>query len=136
MDIEDMLARAVKSGKVGVIDRAQRKNRFSPEIEMEMLITESKKLLEVEQFSVGDILTWKSAALAHNSKPSKDGKMVVIEVLQEPIRNLHAKKDGSPYYGEPQQIRAMVIGEEGEALCYLFDATRFKKIGNIYDKKA
>ncbi len=112
--------------------RDSRESKFSPDIELQMLTEEAKKYLEAFKPEVGDILQWKSKALVSTRIPSKDGYLVVTEVLDEPIRNMDNKLHGSTYFGELSDIRGMLVDSEGSCICYLYDSNKFKKIGNIY----
>lgn len=135
MDLEKMIAKAIEDGAIKEVSKQPKKNRFSPEIEKEMLVSESKRYLEKYEPKIGDIITWKSRALKHVTHPEDDGLAVVVRVLEKPLVSLSEKAMGSNYYGETEDIRAMVIMDNGNALCYMFDSQRFKKVGNIYEGK-
>lgn len=135
-DIKELLKALTSGGakihEVKMDKRKSRESKFSPEIELDIISSESKGYLEEYKPEVGDIMQWKSRALVHNSYPTKDGYLVVTEVLDKPLRNTNKKEGGDAYYGELENIRAMVIVEDGTAVCFMYDSKRFKKVGNIY----
>lgn len=76
-------------------------------------------------FQVGQLVRWKPG-LRNRVRPLYDQPGIVIEILDEPVRDL--EKTGSSYYREPLDIVVGIIDEDGDFVFYHFDSGRFEPL--------
>ena len=78
---------------------------------------------EKNEFSVGQIVTWKDGMKNKNS----DGPFVVVEVITTPLRDQNGEA-GSPYYRENLDIVLGSLDEDGDFLCFHYDSARMRPL--------
>jgi hypothetical protein len=78
---------------------------------------------EKNEFSVGQIVTWKDGM--RNKK--NDGPFVVVEVITTPLRD-PSSEAGSPYYRENLDIVLGSIDRDGDFLCFHYDSARMRPL--------
>lgn len=83
-----------------------------------------QKLLTLNTFKVGDLVTWKTG-LKNRKYPKKYQPAIVVAVLDTSITNIE-DNSGSPYFREPLDVVLGVLSEEGVFNTYYYDKRRFK----------
>ncbi len=83
-----------------------------------------QKLLTLNSFKVGDLVTWKSG-LKNRKLPRKYQPAIVVAVLDNSITNIE-DNSGSPYFREPLDVVLGVLSEDGVFNTYYYDKRRFK----------
>ena len=78
---------------------------------------------EKNEFSVGQIVTWKDDLKNKNS----DGPFVVVEVITAPLRD-PSGEPGSPYYRENLDIVLGSFDRDSNLLCYHYDSARMRPL--------
>jgi hypothetical protein len=83
------------------------------------------RLRKSHPMTKGQLVQWKEG-LKNKATPAYGEPVIVIEVLKEPVFDFEQKGSGSPYFNEPLTLVAGIIAENGDFLCYHFDARRFE----------
>lgn len=85
-----------------------------------------KSLLQQEDFKSGEIVKWKSE-LKNKKKPEYDQPCIVIEVLENPIKDINMDNSGTSYFNEPLDLCLGLLDEDGEFMTFYYDRRRFTK---------
>jgi len=80
----------------------------------------------VENFEVGDIVTWKEG-LRNKKHPEPGTVALVVKVFDEPLADSGAGA-GSPYFNEPLGMVIGIIDDDGDFLCFHSDPRRFTHV--------
>jgi len=87
-----------------------------------------KKCLETlrtrHDLKVGDIVDWK----ANMKNKRSDGPFIVVEVLEEPVRNSESD-ECTLYFREPLDIVLGMQDSDGYFICFHYDSRRFQPVG-------
>ena len=78
---------------------------------------------EKNEFSVGQVVTWKDDLKNKNS----DGPFVVVEVITAPLRD-PSGEPGSTYYRENLDIVLGSFDRDGDFLCFHYDSARMRPL--------
>ena len=78
---------------------------------------------EKNEFSVGQIVTWKDGMRNRNH----DGPFVVAEVINPPLRDQRGES-GSAYYRENLDILLGTFDRDGDFVFYHFDSARMRPL--------
>ena len=78
---------------------------------------------EKNEFSVGQIVTWKDGLKNKKS----DGPFVVVEVITAPLRDQSDDPD-SRYYRENLDIVLGSFDRDGDFICYHYDSARLRPL--------
>ena len=78
---------------------------------------------EKNEFSVGQIVTWKDGMKNKKS----EGPFVVVEVLTDPSLDPSGEA-GSPYYRENLDILLGTFDRDGDFIFYHFDSARMRPL--------
>jgi hypothetical protein len=89
------------------------------------LRTVYKKLLDIHEFKVGDLVKWKEG-LKNKKRPHLNQPAIVIELLGEPLRERQGEEAGSPYYREPLDIILGLFDDDHEFMMFYYDKRRFE----------
>ena len=99
--------------------------------QQQRLEKEYSSYLKRQAFEVGQIVQWKPG-LKNSRRPLYDQPLVVLEVLDSPIRDTKVAT-GSPYYREPLDIVLGLIDEDGDFLAFHFDSNRFELFSGAHN---
>ena len=83
------------------------------------------RLSKINHFTNGQLVQWKEG-LKNKATPAYGQPVIVVDVLKKPVFNFGENSDGSQYINEPLTLVAGIIAENGDFLCYHFDARRFE----------
>lgn len=80
--------------------------------------------MEKESFTPGQLVKWKPGMI--NKKiPGENEVGIVIEMLEEPLRDNDGRDAGSPYFREPLDLVLGVFDQDGDFITFYFDSRRF-----------
>lgn len=80
---------------------------------------------ERHSFQAGQLVRWKPGQRNKN-RPVYDQPAVVLELLDQPIRNKAEISAGSSHYREPLDIILGLVDEDDEFIAFHFDSARFE----------
>jgi hypothetical protein len=82
-----------------------------------------QKLLEPNEFKVGELVKWKDG-LKNKKRPYPNQPAIVVQLLEKPDQV--NEEAGSPYYREPLDIILGLFDDDDEFLMYYYDKRRFE----------
>lgn len=115
MDLMEMLAGA--SGR-GNFDGTTPLKNFTEEAKDFV-----KHYNETETFQPGDLVEWKPG-MKNSKVPEYGSPVMVLDVYDAPIRR---ENDGTPYGGEPNDMRCLTMKSDSGIHAFPFDSHRFTK---------
>jgi hypothetical protein len=77
------------------------------------------------QFSPGDIVVWKKG-LKNRVRPSYNEPAIVLEILDEPLKDEKTQDSGKPYFNEPLDLKLGLLDADGDFLIFYYDKKRFE----------
>jgi len=80
---------------------------------------------KVYDFKLGDIVIWKKG-LKNKARPALNEPAIVMEILEEPLKDETEKGAGSAYFNEPLDLVLGMIDDEGDLLIFYYDKRRFQ----------
>ena len=101
-----------------------------PPRKVQQLLDRFQLLNTVENFEVGDIVTWKEG-LRNKKHPEAGSVAIVVKVFDEPMFDACAGA-GSPYFNEPLTFLVGIIDDDGDFLCFHSDSRRFCRVPDLF----
>ena len=99
---------------------------LSPSKQAELLRARLDALTEPQEFSVGDLVTWKDG-MRNKTEPDYGAYGIVVEVLEPPLIS-ESESSGSPYYRERLDTLLGVLDSDEDLALLHVDGRRFKKV--------
>lgn len=77
------------------------------------------------EFKVGDLVVWK-AGLKNKGRPALNEPVIVMEVLDIPLKDGDKQDSGTPYFNEPLDIALGLVDDDGDFIMFYYDKRRFE----------
>jgi hypothetical protein len=92
---------------------------------IEKLRTAKDLFYKTYDFKVGDLVVWK-AGLKNKARPALNEPVIVMEVLDTPLKDGDKQDSGTPYFNEPLDLALGLVDDDGDFIMFYYDKRRFE----------
>jgi hypothetical protein len=76
-------------------------------------------------FKPGDLVVWKRG-LKNKLRPALDEPAIVVQILQQPLRDEGKSDSGTAYFNEPLDLVLGMVDDDGDFILFHYDRRRFE----------
>jgi hypothetical protein len=89
------------------------------------LQTAKQEFDRIYDFKPGDLVVWKRG-FKNKARPALDEPVIVVQVLETPLRDQIKNDSGTPYFNEPLDLVLGLLDEDGDFMIFYYDRQRFE----------
>jgi hypothetical protein len=82
---------------------------------------------KVYDFKPGDLVVWKKG-LRNKARPAPDEPVIVMQILESPLRDESKQDSGTPYFNEPLDLVLGLLDDDGDFVLFHYDKRRFEPL--------